>query len=108
MAGAEAASAALAGDGGAAPTPEPRRSRAKPDDDVCGAAFNAERRTAHGADHDEGSPRARRFGALAARGAVFACVAAALARLASTHPRTTLALLVVAATASRWLQARAL
>ena len=76
------------------------------DDDVYGAAFNAERPSVEGID--EPWPRARRAGGYAVRAAVVAAAAALFSRLAASHPRTALALLALIVAANRWLQARTL
>ena len=103
--GTAAASGSAAG-GGGAPTPAPRRvTAAADDDDVCGAAFHAERPSVEGID--EACPRARRAGSLAVRAAAAAAAVALFRRLAASHPRAALALLVLAAAAGRWIQARA-
>ena len=104
-------SAEAAGRSSCASTPEVRRAslttgaRDGDDDDVYGAAFNADRPSVQGID--EPWPRARRAGGYAVRAAVAGTLAALFWRLAAAYPRTALALLALTVAANRWLQARA-
>ena len=103
-------SAEAAGRSSCASTPEVRRAslttaRDGDDDDVYGAAFNADRPSVQGID--EPWPRARRAGGYAVRAAVAATLAALFWSLAAAHPRAALALLALTVAANRWLQARA-